>query len=847
MKKNPENKEPTYTPMVEQYLQMKKSYGDIILFFRLGDFYEMFLEDAELCSKELQLFLTKKAAGNGTFIPMCGIPHHAYLSYAQKLIDRGYKVAICEQVEDPKLTNKLVKRDVVQIITPGANLDLNSSEHNYIASLSLDVRQAFLCYGDISTGEMKMLSLENSREKILEKILSLEIKELVLATNTDASLIMYLKENSTVCISYSNDTSYSIELEPLFVNLNDPRQIDAALRLFHYMTDVEKRELSYFKPVLNLMEKKSMKIDYSAQSNMELVKSLDGKTFGTLFWLLNKTETPMGTRYLKEQILNPSASLTEVERRLDLTELFVNHFLDRETLRDDLKGIFDMERLICRMGYENCNGHDLLQLKKSLQAIPKIRDDLEKLCPLSSALQDLYLRLGDYTDLVNLLESAISENCPITITEGEIFKRGYNADLDELISLTTDAKEWISNLEIQEKERTGIHNLRVGYNSVFGYYIEVSASQVPLVKPEFGYIRKQTIKTGERYITQELKEKEDKILRAKELRTSLEYRLFKELRKKLSSYTEKIQASSDAISELDYFLCLAYVASENNYIRPKFSLTNEISITKARHPILEKASPDVLFVANDYSMKADTDVLIITGPNMGGKSTYMKEFGLLVIMAQIGSFVPAESCEIPLFDALFTRIGASDNLIKGQSTFMTEMSEVAQALSQADSHSLFLFDEIGRGTATYDGMAIAQSIIEYIVKNIHCKTFFSTHYHEITKLSEKISAVKNIHCEVKEDDGHVTFLYKMKEGSMDRSYGVNVAKLAGLPDDLIERADELLFSLESRSNVEKTERKEVRREEKKDELREELKRLDPMTLSPLDALNYLIDLKKRIH
>ena len=847
MKKNPENKEPTYTPMVEQYLQMKKSYGDIILFFRLGDFYEMFLEDAELCSKELQLFLTKKAAGNGTFIPMCGIPHHAYLSYAQKLIDRGYKVAICEQVEDPKLTKKLVKRDVVQIITPGANLDLNSSEHNYIASLSLDVRQAFLCYGDISTGEMKMLSLENSREKILEKILSLEIKELVLATNTDASLIMYLKENSTVCISYSNDTSYSIELEPLFVNLNDPRQIDAALRLFHYMTDVEKRELSYFKPVLNLMEKKSMKIDYSAQSNMELVKSLDGKTFGTLFWLLNKTETPMGTRYLKEQILNPSASLTEVERRLDLTELFVNHFLDRETLRDDLKGIFDMERLICRMGYENCNGHDLLQLKKSLQAIPKIRGDLERLCPLSPALQELYLRLGDYTDLVNLLESAISENCPITITEGEIFKRGYNADLDELISLTTDAKEWISNLEIQEKERTGIHNLRVGYNSVFGYYIEVSASQVPLVKPEFGYIRKQTIKTGERYITQELKEKEDKILRAKELRTSLEYRLFKELRKKLSSYTEKIQASSDAISELDYFLCLAYVASENNYIRPKFSLTNEISITKARHPILEKASPDVLFVANDYSMKADTDVLIITGPNMGGKSTYMKEFGLLVIMAQIGSFVPAENCEIPLFDALFTRIGASDNLIKGQSTFMTEMSEVAQALSQADSHSLFLFDEIGRGTATYDGMAIAQSIIEYIVKNIHCKTFFSTHYHEITKLSEKISAVKNIHCEVKEDDGHVTFLYKMKEGSMDRSYGVNVAKLAGLPDDLIERADELLFSLESRSNVEKTERKEVRREEKKDELREELKRLDPMTLSPLDALNYLIDLKKRIH
>lgn len=841
------SKETSFTPMVEQYLSFKKQYGDIILFFRIGDFYEMFLEDAQIASRELQLFLTKKAAGNGSFIPMCGIPHHAYLSYAQKLIDRGYKVAICEQVEDPKLTKKLVKRDVIQIITPGANLDLSSNENNYIASLKIDERQAFLCYGDISTGEMKILSLESSRERMLEKILSLDIKEVVLPTNIDAAFILYLKSNSNVCISYYNDCSTSIEDEPLFTNLNDARQIEVAARLFNYLKNVERRDLTYFKPVMNLMEKKTMKIDYSAQSNMELLKSLDGKVFGTLYWLLNQTKTPMGSRYLKSQITNPSASESEINRRLNITEIFVNNYLIRENLRDDLSAIFDMERLIARMGYENCNGHDLLQLKKSLSSLPQIIKDLTPLMNIKEII-DIADRLGNYTDLVRLLENAISENCPITITEGEIFKKGYNKDLDELISLTTDAKEWITNLEIKEKERTGIHNLRVGYNSVFGYYIEVSVSQIPLIKPEFGYIRKQTIKTGERYITEELKEKEDKILRSKDLRTSLEYKLFKELRKHISTYTEEIQKTSDALSELDFFLDLAYVASENNYVRPHFNNENHIDVIKARHPIIEKAAPQTVFVANDYHMGKDTDILIITGPNMGGKSTYMKEFGLLVIMAQLGSFVPCESCTIPVFDSLYTRIGASDNLIKGQSTFMTEMSEVAEALQDATSSSLFLFDEIGRGTATFDGMAIAQSIIEYIVKHVHCKTFFSTHYHEITKLSEKIHAVKNIHCDVSESDGKVTFLYKMKEGSMDRSYGVNVAKLAGLPDELIDRATELLVSLESQSNVEKSQIKEIKREEvKSDPIKDEIKKLDPMTLSPLDALNYLIDLKKRIH
>ncbi len=838
-------KESGFTPMVEQYLNFKKQYGDIILFFRIGDFYEMFLEDAQICSRELQLFLTKKAAGNGQFIPMCGVPHHAYLQYAQKLIDHGYKVAICEQVEDPKLTKKLVKRDVIQIITPGANLDLTNNENNFIASLYIDVRQAFLCYADISTGEMKVVSLENNYAKIVEKMLSIDVKELVVPTNIDANLVVYIKANSNICVSYYNDATTSIETDALFDALKDERQIDAAARLYNYLKNMERRDLTYFKPAENLMEQKTMKLDYSAQANMELVKSLDGKAFGTLYWLLNKTKTPMGSRYLKSQIVSPSASQEEINRRLNLTDCFVQHYLERETLRTDLEGVFDMERLIARMGYENCNGHDLLQLKRSLQIVPVLRHHLSQIQDTPELL-DIANRLGDYTELVDLLERAISENCPLTITEGEIFKKGFNSELDELIDLTSDAKDWIAKLEVSERERTGIQKLRVGYTSVFGYYIEVSKSNVDAVKPEFGYIRKQTLTTGERFVTPELQEKEARILRAKDDRSSMEYRLFKDLRKYISQFTSQIQATSDAISELDYFLDLAFVASENNYTRPTFNGEKKIHIVEARHPIIEKAAPDKVFVSNDYEMDNSTEVLIITGPNMGGKSTYMKEFGLLVIMAQIGCFVSAAECNIPVFDSLYTRIGASDNLIKGQSTFMTEMSEVAQALDSATSDSLFLFDEIGRGTATFDGMAIAQSIIEHIVKHVHAKTFFSTHYHEITTLSEKISAVRNIHCEVSEDDGKVTFLYKMKEGSMDRSYGVNVAKLAGLPSDIINRADELLSSLEAQSAIDEAQvKKIVPVAQKKDELREELKRLDPMTLSPLDALNYLIDLKKR--
>lgn len=841
-----ENKETSFTPMVEQYLSFKKEYGDIILFFRIGDFYEMFLEDAQIASRELQLFLTKKACGNNQFIPMCGIPHHAYLQYAQKLIDRGYKVAICEQVEDPKLTKKLVKRDVVQIITPGANLDLTNNDSNYTASIYYDALQTFISYADISTGSIYVITLESNVTKIIEKLLTLEIKELVVPTNIDANLITKIKENSNICISYHNDTYVSLENEYLFANLSDNRQIAACSRLYNYLKNVERRDLTYFKSVENLMEQKSMKLDYSAQSNMELIKSLDGKSFGTLYWLLNKTKTPMGARYLKAQIIAPSASKVEIEKRLNLTACFVDNYIQREVLRTDLESIFDMERLIARMGYENCNGHDLLQLKRSLSALPTIKEHLEDLAS-NQEISELLSQFGNYDELVSLLDKAIDENCPLTISEGGIFKEGYNSQLDELILLTSDAKKWISQLEITERERTGIQKLKVGYTSVFGYYIEVTKANLDLVKPEFGYIRKQTLTTAERFVTEELQEKEAKILRAKDDRASLELKLFKELRKYIATFTEQIQKSSDAISSLDYYLTLAYVASENNYTRPHFNGNETISIINARHPIIEKAAPEKVFVSNNFEMSSTDQVLIITGPNMGGKSTYMKEFGLLVIMAQLGSFVPAEKCDIPIFDALYTRIGASDNLIKGQSTFMTEMCEVSQALTSATSNSLFLFDEIGRGTATFDGMAIAQAIIEYIVKYVHAKTLFSTHYHEITKLSEKIANVKNIHCDVKESDECVTFLYKMREGSMDKSYGVNVAKLAGLPDDVISRATELLTSLEAQNNIDKNQIKEiVPIKQEKNEILEELKKMNPLEYSPMEALNYLLELKKRI-
>lgn len=832
-----------YTPMVRQYLSIKEKNKDVVLMFRIGDFYEMFFQDAKIASQELQLFLTRKAAGNGVKIPMCGIPHHAYLSYAQKLLDNGHKVAIVEQLEDPKKTNKLVKRGIIQVITPGANLDLRTSDNNFIASLEPGGGACSLVYADLSTGEIFATNIPDDQRDILSKLMSLDVKELVLPTSADAGLIQAIKENSPICISYCNNQESTLDIEPLFENIRDPRQITALSRLMNYLSDTQKRELSFFKPARNIVSQSVMKLDYSTMVNLELVKSLDGKhTFGTLYWLLNHCSTPMGSRFLKSAIEAPLADLSAIKEREEAVSWLVANYLKRQDLADQLTGVYDLDRLIVRISYGSANAHDMLQLKKSLQVVPGLRKTLTD--NGSRLLNSILSKMTTFQPLIDLLEKAVREDAPLTITEGGIFKRGYDKDLDELIDLTTDSKKWINELENKEKERTGIKNLRVGYTKAFGYYIEISKGNVADVKPEFGYIRKQTLTTGERYTTQDLQDRESKILHGDELRMDKEYNLFQDLRAKVGTYTKAIQDLSSALALLDFLVSIATVSSDNGYVCPVFCDDRDVEVKDARHPVIEKAQPEKEFVANDYVMDKDTDVLIITGPNMGGKSTYMREFALLAIMAQLGMYVPAGSCQIPVFDAVFTRIGASDDLIKGQSTFMVEMEETNRALKQADSASLILFDEIGRGTATYDGMALAQAILEYDIAKVHAKTFFSTHYHELTSLSDKYKEMKNVHVSVSEDNGKITFLYKIKDGPMDKSYGINVAQLAGLPGEVLVRATQILKALEENGNGSESIPKIVIHEDmpKPNAIVGELAMVDPVNMSPLDALRLVFKL-----
>lgn len=838
--------EKEFTPMVRQYLSIKEQNRDYILLFRIGDFYEMFFNDAKVASAELQLFLTKKGAGNGNKIPMCGIPHHAYLSYAQKLLDNGHKVAIVEQLEDPATTKKLVKRGIIQVITPGANLDIKTSDNNFIGSLTLDSHFCSLVYADMSTGEIYATNVSSEERNILSKLMALDIKELVVSTNTSASLITTIKENSNICISYHNNDTSSIELEPLFANLKDPRQISALARLMNYLNETQKRSLDYFEPAINVLSTQSMSLDYSTLVNLELLKSLDGKhVFGTLYWLLNHCSTPMGSRYLKTCIGEPLCNLEKINQRLDGVDWLVKNYVTRQDLSDSLSTIYDLDRLIARISYGSSNGHDMLQLKKSLQAVPTIKKLLDG-CDvyLMSKIRDDLVEFGP---LIELLEKSIREDCPLTITEGGIFKDGYDQSLDDLLSATVDSRRWINSLEAREKERTGIKNLRVGFTKAFGYYIEVSKGNIPEVKDEYGYIRKQTLTTGERYTTLELQEREQLIMNADDLRKKKEYELFQDLRSKVNQYTQKIQGLSQSIALLDFLVSISGVSSSNAYTRPIFNQTNLIDVKGARHPVIEKAQPEREFVPNDYSMDSKTEVLIITGPNMGGKSTYMREFALIVIMAQMGMYVPAQYCCMPVFDAIFTRIGASDDLIKGASTFMVEMQETNRALTSATSSSLILFDEIGRGTATYDGMALAQAILEFDISKIHAKTFFSTHYHELTSLADKYDAMKNVHVGVSESNGKITFLYKVSDGPMDKSYGINVAELAGMPNELLYRASDILKSLEENGNGAES-IPQIRIEEKKDdknEIVEQIKKIDPMNLSPMDALNLLYNLHKK--
>ena len=836
--------EKKYTPMMMQYLKIKEKHKDTLILFRLGDFYELFFEDAQIASRVLQLTLTGKNAGVEERVPMCGVPHHAIGSYIDKLIAKGYKVGIVEQLEDPSLAKGIVERDVVQIITPGANIDVKVKDNNYIGCLDVCQNYYVFSYADVSTGEIYVENLEKNLESVISEIDNLSIREVVVSTSFSSGDILTLRTKRNVLVSYENDNEVSIEHEYILNNVYDLNQRKNVVRLLNYLRQTQKSSLDYMKQVKVIRSNSNMQIDNFSRNNLELIRTIRSEdSYGTLFWLLDQTQTNMGSRLLKKWIMKPLCDLKEITNRQDIVNSLIDNYLIRDDLTKDLKEIYDLERLVAKINFGSSNGRDLLQLKKSLQVVPTLLKDLKSLNnPYINQMKGMN---NDFVSLSNLLEKALSEDAPITVKEGGIFKLGYNEKLDELISLSQGGKTWVSSLETREKEKTGIKTLKVGYNRVFGYYIEVSKGQVDQIKEEWGYERKQTTINSERYITKELKEQEALILNADERRCALEYEMFNILRKHVAEYTEQIQDLAYLVSYIDCLISFSEVSIDQHYVRPKFNDHREIKIIKGRHPVIEKVMQNSHYVANDIIMNQHTDILVITGPNMGGKSTYMRQFALIVILAQIGCFVPCEEANLMIFDAIFTRIGASDDLVSGQSTFMVEMSETNYALRHATENSLMIFDEIGRGTATFDGMALAQSIIEYIATKIRAKTLFSTHYHEITKIEEELKVLKNVHVSVSDNQDEITFLYKISDGAMGKSYGINVAKLAALPNELINRANEILLSLENNkvnTNTDVLKREVVKLPKWVDEL----KTMDPLSMSPLEALNFLYELKRKM-
>ena len=833
------------TPMMRQYLEIKEKNEDIILFFRLGDFYEMFFEDAILVSHELELTLTGKNAGLEERIPMCGIPHHAANVYIDKLVDKGYKIGICEQLEDPKNAKGIVKRDIIQIISKGTimNESLVEFENNYIGNI-MDFNHAYvISYADISTGEIYTTILEHNISKVISEIVGLNIKEIVMNSKVDKNILSILKNQFKITVTISDEVENDKQYEYIYEDIGDVRYIETIKHLLTYITNTQKRSLTHLQKAIIKENKNYLKMDVHTKRNLELTETLRLKQRNySLIWLLDKTKTAMGSRTLKNMIENPLIDKKEIEKRYDTIDILLKEFILKEDLANLLFEVYDLERLSGRIAFGNANAKDLLQLKSSLKVLPEISSLLTQI--------KFYKNFQPLDDLYELLEKSIYENPPISIKEGYLIKDGYNAELDELKSLRKGGKDFVARFEEEEKERTGIKNLKVGYNRVFGYYIEVSKGNTNLVKEEYGYERKQTLSNSERYISPILKEKEALILNAEEKIVELEYNLFIEIRNKIKEYIPKLQKIAKVISEIDVLQAFTTVAEETNYIRPIISENRNIKILDNRHPVVEKVINDE-FVKNDIIMDDKTDILLITGPNMAGKSTYMRELAITVIMAQIGSFVPASYAELPIFDAIFTRIGASDDLVSGESTFMVEMNEAAFAISSATENSLILFDELGRGTATFDGMALAQSIIEYIHNNIKAKTLFSTHYHELTDLEDTLTRLKNVHVSAHEEDGKITFLHKVKKGSIDKSYGIHVARLANLPESLIKRASQILAVYENKEKVRDNKIQESLpleelMEPKENEIQKVIDEINPLEITPLEALNILYDLKNKI-
>lgn len=836
------------SPMMRQYLETKDNYEDVILFYRIGDFYEMFFEDAINVSHDLELTLTGKNAGLDEKIPMCGVPHHAANIYIDKLIDKGYKVAICEQVEDPKDAKGIVKREVIRIVSKGTVMSddmLDAKNNNFIGALK-DLGHCFsLSYADLSTGEFISVLVEYELEKIINEIVNDNITELIINGNVDPRIINTLKNNYSVTISKEEVDEEIPEYKDLYKDIKDVRVISSVCVLLNYLTSTQKRSIDHLQNVKVKDYKTYLKMDIHTKRNLELTENLRTKerTY-SLLWLLDKTKTAMGSRMLKQMIENPLIDKEEIENRYDMVSKLLEEFLLKDELKDLLKEVYDLERLAGRVSFGNANARDLLQLKSSLKVLPRIKEIV--------SILGFNLVIDDLTDLYEFLDKSIYENPPITLKEGYLIKSGYNKELDDLKLARSGGKDFIAKLEEKEKERTGIKNLRVGYNRVFGYYIEVSKGNSRQVKEEFGWERKQTLANNERFITPELKEKEQLILGAEEKIINLEYELFTNIRCKVKEVIPTIQLTAKMVAKLDVMIAFATVTEENNYTRPIITLDKEVKITEGRHPVVEKVLNGE-FVSNDIIFTKDKYVELITGPNMAGKSTYMRQMAMIVIMAQIGCFVPAKEAYLPIFDKIFTRIGASDDLVSGESTFMVEMKEANRAILGATERSLILFDELGRGTATYDGISLAQAIIEYIHDNIKAITFFSTHYHELTSLEEHKAHIKNVHVSAHEEGGTITFLHKVKDGSVDKSYGIHVAKLAQLPDSLIKRADEILMSYENKkpkkevvSQISMNLEESVAPINKYDIIKKKLDEINPLELSPMEALNVLYELKSEM-
>ena len=861
------------TPMMQQYHKIKEQYPDSILFFRMGDFYEMFEDDAKIAAKRLDIALTSRNKGSGEKTPMAGVPAHSAESYIAELIDQDFSVAICEQLEDPSEASGLVKRDVIRVITPGTIIEneiLDSSENNFLTSVVKFEERIGISYVDISTGDFFITEIDGQKvEKVWDEIDRIKPREVIFdKTIEKSSKYEYLANKLDFVVKNKDKMNYEKAYKILIDHFNtqslsgfgcdDLRAgVIAAGQIMNFLKDTQKRTIFHINKLKRYNIDDYMVLDYSTRRNLELTSTIrENKKEGSLLSIIDKTTTAMGSRLIKRWINQPLIEKDRIIARLNAVDELSDNYLKMQEIKENLEEIYDLERILSKITYETANARDLAFLRTSLNKLPEIKESIKEF--ESEYINKLYKNFDTLEDLFTLIEESIVEDPPVTVREGNLIKKGYDQELDELRSMRDEGKDWITNLQKEERERTNISSLKVGFNKVFGYYIEVTNANLDKVPDD--YERKQTLSNSERYITPELKEKEAKVLGAEEKINDMEYDIFVEIRNKISDNINRVKESATIISKIDVILSLGIVAIENNYCKPEINNSNKIEIKNGRHPVVEKMVTE-RFVPNDTFLdNEDNRFLIITGPNMSGKSTYMRQVALIILLAQIGSFIPAKRASIGLVDRIFTRVGASDDLTTGQSTFMVEMNEVSNIVNNATEKSLIILDEVGRGTSTYDGVSIAWAVTEYIndPNKIGARTLFATHYHELTELEEKHEGIKNYNVLVEEDEKGVHFLYKIEPGQADQSYGIEVARLAGIPQEIIINAERLLKKLESQNNQEKMKYKLEKKEEKKQkeqlelfksesELEKKIKDFDILDVTPMEAMNFLYEIKKDLN